>query len=162
MILEIWRSSLYNQGDIISYPAGVRYWFAGCMAIVGESYVFVPVNTFSIENPADSQSKYCHNIFKQNPATIPEPDDFCKNTKIKVHVHDGLSDKAPDNVRVSMVQKTSSGLQGAVTKGTDDSGVSEIAIASNGEYILSVEADDHMRDEVSMKVDCNPENCGAW
>merc|ERR1719369_1539398 len=44
-------------------PAGAEYWFVGCIDFVGNSWTFVEVDRFTIENPHLIEPKYCHDKF---------------------------------------------------------------------------------------------------
>jgi len=137
--------------------AGVRYWVVGCMAIVGESYEFVPVNKFERKNPSYDQKTYCHDYFKENPPAGKTPPAFCPNANIAVHVFDALTNKPVANASLLLEEHTDSGIEDLGASVSAANGISSIPVNHNGKYSVSVGP----KADTVVIVNCDPENCGS-
>merc|ERR1719466_174643 len=119
--------------------AGARYWLAGCMQIIGETFNYVPVNKFSRENPNVAEKLFCDNLFKNEVLTDPvEP--FCENTNLHIVVHDSITNDPVQNVKTS-VRVTKDDEEYLVVEGAapDENGILSIPIKQNGRYVVKVE-----------------------
>eukprot|EP00091_Calanus_sinicus_P005021 TRINITY_DN15385_c1_g1_i1.p1 TRINITY_DN15385_c1_g1~~TRINITY_DN15385_c1_g1_i1.p1 ORF type:complete len:162 (-),score=44.86 TRINITY_DN15385_c1_g1_i1:7-492(-) len=81
--------------------AGARYWLAGCLQIVGETFSYVPVNRFSRESPSVTDKLFCDNLLKNTVATTSEP--FCNNVDLSVAVHSSTTNEPIKNVTASVI-----------------------------------------------------------
>ena len=135
--------------------AGARYWLAGCVQIVGETFNYVPVNRFSRETP-DKLS--CDNLLKTTVATTSEP--FCANIDLNVAVHSSMTNEPIQNVSASVII-TKNGAQQTVAEAAkpDDNGILRIPIKANGHYVVKVEGNGYITAKESVDVTCDIARC---
>jgi hypothetical protein len=138
---------------------GAEYWLIGCMQIVGTSFNFVKVGTYSRQSPYTSLEKLtCHEMFKS--FIQPEPEQFCKNTNLEVIVHNSITNSYIPNATVSIKQEGSA-LSQLVSDGasTNSNGIFNAPVNKNGKYIISVEAHGYISKMESKTISCDIDNC---
>ena len=135
--------------------AGARYWLAGCVQIVGETFHYVPVNRFSRESP---DKLFCDNLLKNRVAEAAEP--FCANTVLNIAVHSSLTNQPVQNMSTSVII-TKDGSQQTVAESasSDENGVVKIPISQNGHYVVKVEGPGHVAAKESIDVECDIARC---
>merc|ERR1712106_732191 len=140
--------------------AGARYWLAGCLQIVGETFNYVPVNSFSRESPNVADKLFCDNLFKNAVDTTPV-EHFCENIDLHVDIHDSMTNGPVQNVTASvMVTKDDSEhvvIDGAIP---DENGKLTIPIKQNGHYVVKVEGNGYVAAKEYLDVACDITNCG--
>jgi len=139
--------------------AGAEYWLIGCMQIVGSSFNFVKVGTYTRQSPLKLEEKLtCHDLFKNY--IPPEPKQFCKNTNLQVIVHNSITNSYIAKATVSIKQKGSI-LSKLVIDGasTNSNGILEVPVNKNGEYIISVEAAGYISKMESKTISCDHSKC---
>lgn len=140
---------------------GVRYWFAGCMAIKGQSFKFVPQGRFTMEKPSDEEPNFCHKMFNKAESTEAPDNSFCPDAHIKVIVKDAVTNAIINNAAadLSLNEEESFGvLASNVT--TDQEGIISVPIQSNGDYSIKVTSLDYLEDNSELSVSCDPTACG--
>jgi len=150
--------------------AGSKYWLVGCLELSGETYNFVPVNTFSRESPHSSQKYYCHNVF-QNGGAVIETEPFCPNVEMKIAVHNVLTNADVPATASIIVKEGSneftvaSGISLAnsyITTPINRNGVYNIRLDSEGfvstreEYTVSCDINDCRSCEATFLVPMSP------
>jgi len=139
--------------------AGARYWLAGCLQIVGDTFRYVAVNRFSRENPNIAEKLFCDNFFKNELLSDPvEP--FCEDTHLHVVIHDSTTNDPVPNVKTS-VRVTKDDEEHLVVEAAvpDDNGILSIPIKQNGHYVVKVEGDGYMSLKENLDVNCDISNC---
>merc|ERR1719402_1198440 len=150
-----------------STSAGVRYWFAGCMEIgtVGETFKFVPTNTFSRDKPSDDDKLFCDKLFKESRSPLINQENvepFCENVKMKVRIHNAVTNDPILEARadVHYISGSSEDLvAGNVT--TSEDGSVAINVRKAGEYLINVRAEGFVRDQAFLNVDCDIARCSS-
>jgi len=138
--------------------AGARYWLAGCIQIVGETFNYIPVNRFSRESPSVSDKLFCDNLVKNTLASTPEP--FCDNINFDIDVHSSMTNNPIENATAFVImqdadiQKTI-----AVEILSNSEGKLKIPIKQNGHYVVKVEKDGYISAKESMDVSCDIARC---
>jgi len=135
--------------------AGARYWLAGCVQIVGETFHYVPVNRFSRESP---DKLFCDNLLKTTVAAATEP--FCANTVLNIAVHSSLTNQPVQNMSTSVIITKEDTQQTVAESATsDDNGVVNIPISQNGHYVVKVEGHGYIAAKESIDVQCDIARC---
>ena len=142
---------------------GAEYWIAGCIAISGQSYSFIPVNKFTVENPLASDNTlklYCHSLIKDGYGSSTTPEPFCDEATLSVYVIDAVTYETVNaSVGVSLIEGKSVKV---VAEGVDtDNGIASLALSSNGLYSIVVSADGYVSDSDELKVSCDIEDCST-
>ena len=135
--------------------AGARYWLAGCVQIVGETFHYVPVNRFSRESP---DKLFCDNLLKTTVAAATEP--FCTNTVLNIAVHSSLTNQPVQNMSTSVIiTKDDTQQTVAESASSDENGVVNIPISQNGHYVVKVEGPGYIAAKESIDVECDIARC---
>merc|ERR1712142_199704 len=135
--------------------AGARYWLAGCVQIVGETFHYVPVNRFSRETP---DKLFCDNLLKNTVPTTSEP--FCANTVLNIAVHSSLTNLPVQNVSTSVIiTKDDTQQTVAESANPDEEGIVKVPISQNGQYVVKVEGPGYIAAKESVNVDCDIARC---
>jgi len=135
--------------------AGARYWLAGCVQIVGETFHYVPVNRFSRETP---DKLFCDNLLKNTVPTTSEP--FCANTVLNIAVHSSLTNLPVQNVSTSVIiTKDDTQQSVAESASPDEDGIVKVPISQNGQYVVKVEGPGYIAAKESVNVDCDIARC---
>ena len=135
--------------------AGARYWLAGCVQIVGETFHYVPVNRFSRESP---DKLFCDNLLKTTVAAATEP--FCANTVLNIAVHSSLTNQPVQNMSTSVIITKDDTQQTVAESATsDENGVVNIPISQNGHYVVKVEGPGYIAAKESIDVECDIARC---
>ena len=138
--------------------AGSRYWLVGCLQLSGDSYNFVPVNTFTRESPVSSEKYFCHNLF-QNGGAVPEPEPFCPNVEMKIAVHDVLTNADVTSSSASIVVKEGSN-EFTVANGLSlADGYISTPISRNGVYNIRIDAEGYVSTREEYTVSCEINDC---
>merc|ERR1719209_450891 len=141
--------------------AGARYWLAGCMQIIGETFNYVPVNKFSRENPNVAEKLFCDNLFKNEVLTDPvEP--FCENTNLHIVVHDSTTNDPVQNVTATVIV-TKDDEEHLVVEGAvpDDNGILSLPIKQNGNYVVKVQGTGYITGKETVNVNCDISSCSV-
>jgi len=139
--------------------SGTRYWFVGCIKLVGNTFRFENVDKFSRESPSTTNRLHCDNLFKQI-ISEPEKEPFCPNADISVRVRNGLTNEIVSTATVSVI-KMSDTDEDIITDGlsVDVDGQAATHINENGHYIIKVEAEGFVSNERDLQVSCNITSC---
>ena len=144
---------------------GAEYWVAGCVAIIGQSYSFIPVNKFYEENPltADNTLRlYCDELVKSGAAASTTPQPFCDNAMINVVVFDAVTfDAVNANVGISLLEDKEKTVRVIADDAVAEEGVASISISSNGVYTIVVSADGYISDSDELHVSCSVDDCSS-
>jgi hypothetical protein len=133
---------------------GAKTWLIGCMETVGTSFNFVPLGTYSRQDPSTTGDKLkCHDLFKTYQA--PEAEQFCKDATLNIEVYDSITDRAIYNPTVT-IRADGSSFSKFVP-----SIVGANPINMNGEYVISVEAAGYISKMESITVNCDLTDCGS-
>ena len=138
---------------------GSKYWFVGCIKLVGESFEFVSVGKFSRVSPSSSSKLHCDSLFKhRSGAGAEEP--FCPNVDVTVKVRNGLTNQIVANATVSVI-KISEDDEEIITEGlaVDHDGQAATLVHRNGNYTIKVEADGFITTERELEVSCDISAC---
>jgi len=144
-------------------PAGVQYWIVGCMAIVGESYNFVPMNEFAEQDPTVGTPKLCHDYFENNPPSPPPAPVFPPKKVFKVYPFDVMTNSFVSGVEGELTRETGKGKEtvGELTlAGAKDTFLSA-PISQNGVYTASLKQGRYS-ETAEMVVNCDvqkPNEC---
>ena len=139
--------------------AGTKYWFAGCLEIVGESFNYAKVDKFSRESPYVTEKLYCDNLFKKKSRATPmEP--FCENVDMQVIVHDSMTNAAVEDASVSIIRLENDTEQ-FITEGStpDENGLTTSRIIQNGKYLVKIESNGYIASKRDLEVNCDTTQC---
>jgi len=139
--------------------AGSKYWFAGCLELVGESFNYVKVDKFSRESPYHTEKLFCDSLFKKESGVTPL-DPFCEDIDIQVIVHDSLTNDAVQDASVSIVRIVDD-IEQTITEGTitDEDGKTASHINQNGHYIVKIERGEYIASKRDLEVNCDRSEC---
>jgi hypothetical protein len=128
----------------------------GCVAIVGETYKFVEVNSFEEDEPLLEKEKYCHNHFKANPIKPDITPTFCKDAKLEVTSFDPLTNKPVDITQSIVSLETDVGWK-VVANEAGNGSTQSIPLSEDGDYTVRLEAGKiRRRGEINVKCEkCN-------
>ena len=147
--------------SVEAIEVGTKYWFVGCVKLVGDTFVFEPVDQYSREDPATANRLHCDNLFKRTIAT-PTTEPFCQNVDAVIKVRNSLTNQLVPNATVSLI-KVSEEEEVIITEGLelDEDGKAFTLINENGQYSIKVEADGFISDERDLNVECSIEDCSS-
>jgi hypothetical protein len=134
---------------------GAEFWLIGCLETIGTSFDFIPLGTYSREDPSSTGDKLkCHDLFKTySRLTVVQP--FCKDATLDVGVYDSVTDAAISESTVTIKADGSSFSQLLPAR----AGANPINM--NGEYLVSVEVPGYISKMESITVNCDLNNCGS-
>ena len=139
--------------------AGIKYWFAGCLEIVGDSFNYAKVDKFSRESPYVTDKLYCDNFFKTTSRTTPiEP--FCADVDMEVKVHDSMTNNVVPNASVTII-RIEEDTEETITEGglSDEVGKTRSRIIQNGRYLVKIEADGYIAAKRDLEIKCKTSEC---
>ena len=127
-----------------------RYWFAGCLQIVGQSYQFYQVNTILDSDPSiqnDPTRLHCHSLIKSKAGSAKVPKPFCENSAITVLVSDATNFTPVRGATVTLSKVTDTEVTVISTDlRVNWQGKTSVGITSNGRYQLKVSANGYIID----------------
>ena len=127
------------------------------MAIVGETYKFVEVNSFEEDEPLLGKETYCHDYFEANPVKPDITPTFCKDAKLEVASFDPLTNNPVDITKSIVSLKTDGGWK--VVADVEGTGATQsIPLPQNGDYTVALEAG-KIESGGTIKVECNVQKC---
>jgi len=147
-----------DQGDA---AAGARFWLAGCIEIVGDSFKFVPAKKYSRVSPMEIDKFFCHNLFL-NGGVTERDEPFCPNVEMKITLRNSLNNEDILDSDVSVVYEEGIN-EFAVASGVvpeHGTGVVKVPITKNGHYIIRAEAEGFVPSREEYKVECEMNACG--
>ena len=83
-----------DQGDS---AAGSRFWVAGCLEIVGDSFKYIAANKYLRVSPMEVEKFFCHNLFLNGGVKEPE-EPFCPNIEMKITLRNSLNNEVLKSV----------------------------------------------------------------
>jgi len=152
-----------NIEDLFLEPveAGSKYWFVGCIKLIGDTFVFETVDKFSRESPSSSSKLHCDSMFKQ-AAAGPTAAPFCPNVEVSVKVRNSLTNQIVPNAAVSVI-RLSEDDEVIITEGLtlDTDGQASSLVHENGQYVIKVEADGFISDDRDLEIACDIAECDS-
>ena len=150
-----------NIEDLALEPVedGSKFWFVGCIKIVGETFIFETVDKFSRESPSSSNKLHCDSLFKQLRAG-PTVEPFCPNVDLSIRVRNSLTNEIVPNATVSVI-RLSEDDEVIITEGhpVDNDGQAATLVNQNGHYTVKVEADGFITSERDLQISCDIAEC---
>jgi len=147
--------------EVEDAAAGARFWMAGCLKIVGNTFEYVPVNRYSRASPMDVDKFLCHNLFLNGG--VVEPDEpFCPNVEMTITIRNSLNNEDIINSDVSVVYEEGIN-EFAVASGVvpqPGTGIVKVPITKNGHYIIRAEAAGFVPSREEYNVNCEMGSCG--
>ena len=150
-----------NIEDLSLEPVedGSKFWFVGCIKIVGDSFMFERVDKFSRASPSSLNKLHCDSLFKQLRAS-PTKEPFCPNVDMAVRVRNSLTNAIVPNATVSVI-RLSEDDEVIITEGhpVDNDGQAASLVNQNGHYTVKVEAQGFITNERDLQVSCDIAAC---
>jgi len=141
--------------------AGSKYWMVGCLELTGDTYNFVPVNTFSRDSPVSNGKYYCHNLF-QNGGVVREQEPFCPNMNMNIRVRDVLTNRNVEDVSASIIVKEGRNeytVASALTQADTNTNYLSTPINRNGVYNIRLKAPGYINTREELTVNCDINSC---
>jgi uncharacterized protein YfaP (DUF2135 family) len=143
-----------------STAAGVRYWFAGCLQVVGDSFNFQALEQFSRERPSDQDKLFCDKLFQDSRPTERPRAPFCDDVHMVVKVHNALTNQPIKNATLD-IHYIHDEYEELVASNftTLEDGLLDVIIHANGKYAINVRADGYIHDRGVLNVTCDINDC---
>ena len=149
-----------NKQEVLNMPASTvtdaDYWFAGCVAIVGDFFHYVPVNIFSRTNPLEDNILHCVELLKRAPPPLPSA--FCMGKSLQINIYDSENNTEISGATIDVVHVQGSSLDSInVTSAmiADD----KLSLTSNGIYKVTVYKQGFLPGSNEVGVSCDINLC---
>ena len=149
-----------NKEEILQMTASTitkaTFWFAGCVAVNGESFNFVPVNKFSRTSPLENDRLHCVELFRRSQP--PSPPAFCMGKTLEINIRDSENNSMIDSAQIDVVRVRDQELEtinvtSAMTEYT------KLSIESNGLYKVNVYKAGFQRTSNEVNIACDINKC---
>ena len=133
--------------------AGAKFWLAGCIGIIGDTFTYVPVNKFSRDSPSIVDKLLCDSLLRNTVATTTESS--CENVILDITIHNSLTNNPVGNMSINVVKNTEESQITVLAGGlTNNAGKISTPVEGNGEYVVQVEGDGFIASSKSINVNC--------
>jgi hypothetical protein len=133
-----------------------EYWFAGCVAIVGDFFHFVAVNKFSRTNPVETEKLHCVELFKRAPP--PSTPAFCMGKTLKINIRNSENNTDINDAKIDIVRVKGQHLESInVTSAMIAS--DKLSLEGNGIYKVDVYRQGFQTGSNEVSISCDINKC---
>lgn len=150
-----------HQMPVHRASPGDIYWFAGCLAVAGENFLFLEMDKFTRTNPKDSETLTCVGLLKGKESEALKPA-FCSGVGLDVKVVDSYDNQLVDNSQLKVTRRDGEieeRIQVPTTSWSNKPGETSIPIAANGIYHIQADHGNYTRGHAEIEVACDLSRC---
>ena len=141
--------------------SGDVFWFAGCLAVHGENFLFLEMDKFSRVSPKDSETLTCVGLLKGKESEALKPA-FCSGVNLDVQVVDSYDNQMLDISQLKVTRRDGEIEERIhIPTTANKDGTTSIPIAANGIYHIQADAPsgNYTRGHSEISVDCDLSQC---
>ena len=150
-----------HQMPVHRASPGDIYWFAGCVAVAGENFLFLEMDKFTRTNPKDSETLTCVGLLKGKESEALKPA-FCSGVDLEVEVVDSYDNQLLDNSQLKVTRRDGEIEERIhVPKTSNIPGKTSIPIAANGIYHIQADHGNYTRGHAEISIECDLSRCST-